>query len=58
MSVKTLKTRLFRFFFEDFRLCPHYNDVNYGARRVCKPLFGAPVQESLSALITICLIML
>ena len=30
----------FRFLFEDFRLCSRYNNVNYGAWHVYKPLFG------------------
>lgn len=29
-----------RFFCEDFRLYSRYNNVNYGARHVYKPLFG------------------
>ena len=33
----------FRFLFEDFRLCSRYNNVNYGACHVHKPLFGCSV---------------
>ena len=44
-SVKTFKTRIvhFVFHFEDFRLCAHHNNVNYGAWHVYKPLFGSSV---------------
>ena len=33
----------FRFLFQDFRLCSRYNNVNYGAWQVYKPLFGSTV---------------
>ena len=36
----------FRFLFEDFRLCSRYNNVNYGAWHVYKPLFGCSVATS------------
>ena len=32
-----------RFLCENFRLCSRYNNVNYGARYVYKPLFGSSV---------------
>ena len=34
---------LFRFLFEDFRLCSRYNNVNYGAWHVFKPFFDSSV---------------
>ena len=33
----------FRFFFEDFRLCSPYNNVNYGAWQVYEILFRSSV---------------
>ena len=33
----------FFFPFEDFRICSHFNNVNYGAWYVYKPLFGSSV---------------
>ena len=33
----------FRFLVEDFRLCSRYNNINYGAWHVHKPLFGCSV---------------
>ena len=33
----------FRFLLEDFRLCSRYNNFNYGAWHVFKPLFGSSV---------------
>ena len=40
---KNLQNCQLRFLCEDFRLCSRYNNVNYGARHVYKPLFGSPV---------------
>ena len=34
---------LFNFLFEDFRLCSHYNNLNYSAWQVDKPLFSSSV---------------
>ena len=33
----------FWFLFDDFRLCSRYNNINYGAWHVYKPLFGSSV---------------
>ena len=43
--MKTFKTRNFYFVFsfEDFRICSRFNNVNYGAWYVYKPLFGSSV---------------
>ena len=42
VSLQTFKLTLsISFLFEDFRLCPRYNNVNYGAWHVYKPLFGS-----------------
>ena len=45
VSLKIFKTRnaYFVFSFEDFRICSRFNNVNYGAWYVCKPLFGSSV---------------
>ena len=45
LSVKAFKTRTdhFRLLSEDFRLCSRYNNVNYGAWHVYKPLLGSSV---------------
>ena len=41
---KALKTRTVHFiFWGDFRLCSRYNNINYGAWQVYKPLFGSSV---------------
>ena len=40
--MKTFKT-LFCFLFKDFRPCSLYNNVNYDAWYVYKPLFGSSV---------------
>ena len=45
LSVTRFKTQTvpFRFLFEDFRFCSRYDNVNYVARHVYKPLFGSSV---------------
>ena len=45
VSLKIFETRnaYFVFSFEDFRIYSRFNNVNYGAWYVCKPLFGSSV---------------
>ena len=47
--MKTFKTQTVLFVFsliEDFCFCSCYNNVNYDAWHVCKPLFGFSVATS------------
>ena len=41
--VVTVDVLPFHFLFEHFRLCSRYNNVNYGAWHVYKPLFGSSI---------------